>query len=125
MTEFDKEYAKEQIRRSQHAIRRMIKYFFLNSILKEIDGPSIDIGCGAGQLLQRLPTGSIGFEINPYLVNEMKISGLNIALAKPTIDETLIDYIEPDYYSCLVMSHILEHFSHADQILRNILKISI
>jgi SAM-dependent methyltransferase len=124
MIDYDKKYALEQIRRSNHPLRRLLKYFFLNNILKDIDGPSIDIGCGACQLLNRLPERSIGFEVNAYLVDEMKKKGMNISKAKPGIDETFIESIKSGKFSFLVMSHVLEHFDDADQALKTVLKIS-
>ena len=60
--EFDERYASEQVRRSRHPLRRLIKHFNLDNVLRELAGSTIDIGCGAGQLLRRLPPGSIGLD---------------------------------------------------------------
>ena len=51
--EFGSAYAAEQLRRSRHPLRRLIKKFYLDRVLGEVgDRPTIDFGCGAGQLRQ-------------------------------------------------------------------------
>ena len=68
ISEFGSAYANEQLRRSRHPLRRLIKKFYLDRVLRELRGPTIDFGCGAGQLLARLPADSVGLEVNPHLV---------------------------------------------------------
>ena len=77
--EFDVNYAAEQLRRSRHPFRRAIKRFYLDAVLREVAGSTVDLGCGAGQLLRRLPVGSIGLEVNPALVEALKKDGLEVA----------------------------------------------
>jgi hypothetical protein len=38
-------------------------------------GPTIDLGFGAGQLLERLPEESLELEVNPHLVEEARQAG--------------------------------------------------
>ena len=47
--EFDRHYAAEQVRRSRHPLRRIVKGFYLREVLRDVVGPSIDFGCGASQ----------------------------------------------------------------------------
>ena len=75
--EFDRHYAAEQLRRSRHPIRRFVKGFYLRNILRDVRGSAIDFGCGADQLLERLPPGSAGLEVNKYLIEELRRSGFD------------------------------------------------
>lgn len=103
-------------------MRRFIKQFYLNNILREVQGPTIDLGFGSGQLLEKLPHGSLGLEVNPYLIEEARRAGLNAALYDANVDRPLIDVVPPDKYSTLVMAHVLEHFTDAHRIVRKILR---
>lgn len=119
--EFDQEYALQQLRRSRHPLRRLIKYFYLKNILCDVCGPTIDFGCGAGQLLARLPVGSIGLEVNPYLVQELQRVNLNVVLYNPDPDDQFsLHGLPRNYYKTLVMSHVLEHFDHANEALHQL-----
>lgn len=97
----------------------MVKFFYLKNILRNVLGPTIDFGCGAGQLLARLPTGSIGLEVNPYLVKELQRINLNVILYDPN-DQFSLHSLPANYYKTLVMAHVLEHFNDADSILRQL-----
>lgn len=106
---FSEAYADEQLRRSRHPLRRFIKGFYLRSVLPHVEGPTIDFGCGAGQLLERLPAGSTGLELNPFLIRQLSAQGLD---ARPsTADEVAFDLrsLQPGCYRTLVISHVLEH----------------
>jgi len=118
--EFDKNYAAEQLRRRRHPLRRLVKRHYLNNILSEVSGPTIDFGCGAGQLLARLPTGSVGLEINPYLVQELRRTGLNVLSYNPEEDQFLLREFQADYYRTMVIAHVIEHFSDSAQTMRRI-----
>src|SRR5258705_7741886 len=118
--EFDKNYAAEQLRRRRHPLRRLVKRLYLNNILSEVSGPTIDFGCGAGQLLARLPVGSVGLEINPYLVQELRRTGLNVLSYNPEEDQFLLREFQADYYRTMVIAHVIEHFSDSAQTMRRI-----
>ncbi|WP_422013824.1 class I SAM-dependent methyltransferase [Roseateles sp.] len=106
---FGEVYAEEQLRRSRHPLRRFIKGFYLRSVLEHVQGPTIDFGCGAGQLLERLPPGSTGLELNPFLIRNLTGRGLDARAS--TADEAAFDLqsLEPGRYRTLVISHVLEH----------------
>jgi len=107
--EFDRHYAAEQLRRSRHPIRRFVKNFYLRNILSDVRGPTIDFGCGAGQLLEHLPPGSVGLEVNPHLIEELRSSGLKVIQARQEIqDFELIDFGDGSFRT-LVIAHVLEH----------------
>lgn len=119
-SEFDHAYAAEQLRRSRHPLRRLIKRFYLDSILEDVHGPTIDLGCGAGQLLARLPAGSIGVEINPVLVSHLRCAGMNVLSYDATADDFALSGFRENYYRTLVISHVLEHFQDAANVMRSL-----
>jgi SAM-dependent methyltransferase len=118
--EFGADYAGEQLRRSRHPFRKAIKFFYLENILRDVIGKTIDFGCGAGQLLARLPAGSLGLEVNPQLVAALRRDGLNSQLYDPSDDFSFFD-LPLACYETFVMAHVLEHFDDAASVLRKIL----
>jgi len=75
-SDYGADYAEQQLSRSRHPLRRLIKGFYLRNLLSDVVGPTIDFGCGAGQILERLPEGSIGFEANNHLVSALNEKGM-------------------------------------------------
>jgi SAM-dependent methyltransferase len=121
-SEFNIDYATEQLRRSRHPLRRLIKGFYVRNILRDVTGSSIDFGCGAGQLLARLPAGSIGLDINPFLVESLRRTGLNVSHYDAERDGFLLAELSENRYSTFIMAHVLEHFTDAALILRTLLR---
>ena len=107
--EFDRHYAAEQLRRSRHPLRRFIKGFYLRNILREVRGPAIDFGCGAGQLLARLPPGSVGLEVNQYLIEELRSSGFTVCQARGEMQDFELTGFATSSFRTLVIAHVLEH----------------
>jgi len=99
-----------------------VKSFYLRNLLRYVDGPTIDFGCGAGQLLERLPPGSIGFEVNPALVRALQAAGLNAVHYDAAADRFSLGGLAEHRYSTFVMAHVLEHFADAAQVLRTLLR---
>jgi len=117
-SEFDAVYAAEQLRRSRHPLRRLIKRFYLDHVLQDVHGPTIDLGCGAGQLLARLPAGSLGVEVNPVLVEHLRTAGMNVLGYDAASDGFAFTGFRENYYKTLVISHVLEHFEDAASVIR-------
>jgi SAM-dependent methyltransferase len=109
--EFDGAYAEEQLRRSRHPFRRFVKNFYLRNILRDVRGATIDFGCGAGQLLAQLPTGSVGLEVNPHLIKELILAGFDVRQATGAMTDFDLGQFEPGRYETLVISHVLEHLA--------------
>ena len=118
---FDQHYADQQIKRSQSGFRRVIKYFYLKNILQYVDGPTIDFGCGAGQLLAKLPPKSLGLELNEYLIKSLRSQGLEVQQYIPEEDRYQLIGIAEDVYKTLVLSHVLEHFKNPEEMLGELL----
>jgi SAM-dependent methyltransferase len=121
-TEYDEAYAERQLSRSRNPLRHLIKNFYLRDLMREICGPTIDFGCGAGQLLAKLPKGSLGLEVNATLVQELKSQGLNARLYDPIQDQLFFAELADGQYQTFVMSHVLEHFDDAVDGLHKILR---
>lgn len=108
--EFDQAYAAEQLRRSRHPARRFVKQFYLRNICRELlAGPCIDFGCGAGQLLERLPLGSAGLEVNPHLIEFLKNNGLTVYQARGELSDFELTEFPANHFRTLVIAHVLEH----------------
>jgi SAM-dependent methyltransferase len=120
-SEFGVDYAQTQLSRERNPLRRFIKSFYLDNILRDIEGPTLDFGCGTGQLLARLPHGSVGIEVNPHLVDELKRRHLNVIKYEPDTDGFSLPDIEVGCFTTLVLSHVLEHFDNADACLKKLL----
>ncbi len=121
-TEFGAAYASSQIARSRHPLRRLVKSLYLSNVLADVRGRTIDLGCGAGQLLRRLPIGSLGVEINPHLVEQLRAEGLPVLDYNAALDDFALTPIPVGQYETLVMSHVLEHFENAHEVVRRLLR---
>jgi len=119
--EFGRSYASAQLARSRHPLRRLVKGFYLREVLREVRGPTLDFGCGAGQLLRKLPPGSMGIEINPHLIEALSKEGLKVIDYDAVGDDFALSPIVVGKFQTLVMSHVLEHFAEADRVLRKLL----
>ena len=121
---YDHDYATIQIKRAVNPFRAFIKNFYLQNVLKHIQGPSIDYGCGAGQLLEKLPYNSIGVELNPILIDYLKNKGLDIIPANNDLLFSEFKLFEINKFGTLILSHVLEHFENANLVLVNLFKIT-
>ena len=117
---FGADYAAEQLRRSRHPLRRVIRRFYLDNILRDVRGPTIDLGCGAGQLLARLPHGSIGLELNKHLIAALQAEGLDARHYDPGSDDYAFTAMKRGFYRTMVLSHVLEHFDDVPTVMRKI-----
>jgi SAM-dependent methyltransferase len=116
--EFDRAYADEQLRRSHQPFRRFIKGFYLRNVLRDVRGPCIDFGCGAGQLLEKLSPGSKGLELNPFLVESLTKIGLFVNQANGIENDFELIEFEEGKFKTLVISHVLEHLAEPAKALR-------
>ena len=120
--EFGTAYAASQIGRQRNPIRKLVKSFYVSRVLRHVDGLAIDLGCGAGQILERLPAGSLGIEVNSNLVEDLARRGLRVMPAAEGQGGFNLTALRPNEFGSLVLSHVLEHFNHADEVLRKLLR---
>ncbi len=121
-SDFGADYAAEQLARQRSPLRRLIKARYVQRVLRHVQGPTIDVGCGAGQILEKLPAGSVGLEVNPYLIASLRERGLNVRQIDATGDRINLAGIVSGQYRTLVLSHVLEHFVHAEAVLQRLLQ---
>ena len=72
-------------------------------------------------MLACLPAGSIGLDINPFLVESLRMKGLNVIHYDAELDRFLLAALSENRYSTFIMAHVLEHFADAAVILRTLL----
>ena len=119
--DFGDDYAAVQVARSESPVRRLVKRFYLDRILRHVDGPTLDIGCGAGQLLMRLPPASRGLEVNPVLVAQLRTRGLDVEPVKPDPARIVLNPFDAGRFRTVVLSHVLEHFDRAEVVLERLI----
>lgn len=120
--EFGRDYASKQIDRQRNPFRKLIKSFYVSRVLDHVNGATVDLGCGAGQILERLPKGSAGIEVNPYLIEDLRRRGFRVIPATAGHNGLDLSALCANEFSSLVLSHVLEHFENAAQVLRNLLQ---
>ncbi|HEX5947246.1 MAG TPA: methyltransferase domain-containing protein [Acidimicrobiales bacterium] len=74
--EYGQEYTDRQAGRSR--LRKVMRRPWLRAAAGFVEGPAIDLGCGVGELLERLPAGSMGLEINRASVAHCRAKGLDV-----------------------------------------------
>ena len=115
---YGKAYKDYQLNRS--CFRKLIRRAYLKNVLKYVVGKAIDFGCGVGELLQVLPPGSVGFEINEEAVKHCRSAGLDVRLYKPEIDRYNFEDISPREFKTFVISHVLEHLEKPAEVMKSI-----
>lgn len=116
------DYAQAQIERFSNRLRKFVKSFYVARVLPYVDGPAIDLGCGPGHILERLPKGSMGVEVNPFLVAHLRKGGLSVIQAEASGSGFDLELLPRCEFKALVLSHVLEHFADADKVLRKLLQ---
>lgn len=119
--EFGVRYAATQLARRASPVRKRIRQLYLNRILKHVAGPTLDVGCGAGQLLEQLPRHSMGLEVNPVLVRQLTSNGLRVVEVQGRSDRAELGDFAYGSFRTLVLSHVLEHFEDAARVLATLL----
>lgn len=117
-SEYDDAYAHAQIARSRNPLRRLVRAYYLRDIVRHVEGPAVDVGCGSGDLLSRLPDGSLGLEINPAAVAYARSIGLRVDLYDPESDGYRFEMLPPHRYRTVLFTHVLEHLDNPAQALQ-------
>lgn len=107
-SEFDQRYTDYQSQRS--ALRKWVRRAYLRSAAGQLKGRVLDFGCGVGELLERLPEGSLGLEYNPATVEHCRRKGLDVAVYDGFADDWNLSVLPPGRrFESMVISHVLEH----------------
>jgi SAM-dependent methyltransferase len=118
---YDQCYTNYQTKK-RSKIRQWIRDIYLNASLRLSEGLAIDFGCGPGELLQKLPPGSVGLDINPNTVEYCLKKGLNVQLYDPEKDKFNLNTFTIGKYNTLILCHVLEHIAYPEKIFRLLLK---
>jgi hypothetical protein len=122
-SEFDASYTAYQTNRS--ALRRAVRHFYLRSAAAQLQGPTLDFGCGIGELLQRLPAGSRGLEYNQASVEYCRSRGLDVDWYDGYADDWQLSTLTPGCgLQSMVISHVLEHLDDPMPVLRALMRAS-
>jgi SAM-dependent methyltransferase len=113
---YDERYTDYQRRRGR--LRRLVRRVYLAHAAGLCRGRVLDFGCGIGALLERLPAGSLGLEVNAASVAYCRSRGLNVALYDPETDGYTLRDLPIGQFETLIASHVLEHLEQPDEALR-------
>ena len=106
---YGEHYTAYQLNRS--LFRRWVRRHYLKAAAALVSKATLDFGCGVGELLARLPKGSIGVEYNPVSVAHCRQLGLDVRWYDGFADDFSLTNLElPDHLDTLILSHVLEHF---------------
>lgn len=110
------EYTEYQLHRSP--LRRHVRRHYLAAAAALASNTTLDFGCGVGELLARLPQGSIGVEYNPASVAHCQRLGLDVRWYDGFTDDFGLSGLDlPDHIETLFLSHVLEHFEDPEHLL--------
>lgn len=118
--EYDADYTKYQSDRSK--VRKLVRRIYLGRAASLLEGPTIDFGCGVGELLSRLPMGSKGLEYNRDTVDFCRSKGLDVSWYDGYADNWSLSPIPGDgRMTSMVISHVLEHLDEPMAVLDRLL----
>lgn len=101
-------YTRYQLERG--SVRKFVRRIYLDAAVRRLRGSTVDFGCGVGELLRRLPAGSLGLEINPVSVEHCRSRGLDAVVYDGDTDGWSLGVLDPGRgLQSLVISHVLEH----------------
>ena len=119
--EYGSTYTAYQANRS--ALRKFVRRLYLNKAAKALIGPTLDFGCGVGELLARLPEGSKGLEYNHVSVDFCRQKGLDVEWYDGYADDWRLSVLpEGSCFQSMVISHVLEHLEEPMSVLRALLQ---
>ena len=118
---YDGRYTRYQSDRSD--LRKWVRGFYPRSAARLVRGPTIDFGCGIGELLRVLPEGSTGLELNAATVEHCVAQGLDVLHYDADDDGWSMSPLRATgrRYGSMVMSHVLEHLDRPVECLNRLL----
>ncbi len=119
-TEFDSDYTHYQSDRS--AIRKWVRRAYLRSAARQLSGPTLDFGCGIGELLEKLSPGSKGLEYNPATVEWCRRKGMDVEVYDGFADDWRLSVLASGRsFESMIVSHVLEHLDEPAAILKRLM----
>lgn len=121
--QFDSSYTQYQLDRSW--LRKQVRRLYLRRAASLLTGPTLDFGCGVGELLQLLPAGSRGLEYNEATVAYCRDKGLPVDHYDGFKDDWGLSVLEDGVVlRSMVISHVLEHLDDPMEKFRKLLAAS-
>lgn len=122
MTHYDDTYTRYQSDRS--VIRKFVRKAYLRRAASLVRGPTLDFGCGIGELLAYLPPGSKGVEYNRASVELCRARGLlDVLWYDGTRDGWTLSALPTEWrFKSMVISHVLEHLEAPAEVLPALLQ---
>lgn len=117
-TSYSASYLRRQLQRG--SLRRAVRSLYLRHQASLAVGAALDMGCGPGQLLSRLPTGSKGLEVNRAAVQHAREKGLDVDAYDPDTDRYQLRSVSAGRFGTLIMSHVLEHLAAPEEAIRGL-----
>ncbi len=121
MADFGQNYTEYQLKK-RGRLRQLAREIYLKSALRLLEGRTIDFGCGLGELLRKLPPGSVGLDVNSFTVEKCLAQGLNVRTYDPENDGYHLADFSPGMFESIVLSHVLEHLEAPEMILSLLLQ---
>lgn len=121
MSLYGEGYTRYQLERG--VARKVVRRLYLDTAVRKLRGPTVDFGCGVGELLRRLPAGSLGLEINPVSVEHCRSEGLDALVYDGNADDWSLTILDRQRgFQSLVASHVLEHLERPMDKLSSLLR---
>jgi len=118
----DQMYGEEYLAylRDRNVVRKLLRKLYLLDIRSYCTGKTIEFGCGTGELLELLPAGSVGYEVNTEAVNYCRSKNLNVEFYNPAEDDYAFRNIPQETYLTFTMNHVLEHLEDPHLVIKKI-----
>lgn len=117
---YNSEYTNYQTNRNR--FRRWVRQAYIRKASSLVNGPTLDFGCGIGELLTRLPSGSMGLEYNKTTVSYCDAQGLDVVFYNGFEDDWCLSSVPKGRkFESMVISHVLEHLEEPEKILPKLL----
>jgi SAM-dependent methyltransferase len=110
VSEYGAQYLEYQLRKN--ALRRWVRGFYVRHYVSHCIGATIDFGCGPGQVLEHLPPGSTGLDVNPAAINYCHQRGLVASVYAPEVDQFELRGMDGSGARTLFCAHVIEHLDH-------------
>ncbi|WP_123831213.1 methyltransferase domain-containing protein [Luteimonas sp. 100069] len=117
---FDSRYTQYQLERSP--LRKWVRQLYLSRAASLVEGPTLDFGCGIGELLKKLPQGSKGLEYNAATVDYCRSQALDVSAYDGFSDNwSLTVFPAGQKFRSMVISHVLEHLENPMMVFEKLL----
>lgn len=108
--DYDKEYFEYLKKRS--LLERFLRKYLYKELFKEIEGSTLDVGCGIGEFIENIPN-SVGIDINPYCVKYCNQKGLNVIKNSATKIR-----FKNEHFNTIICVHLLEHLKRPEDAIK-------